>query len=299
MANEAATTYPVRLWRKMPLAIRAIASGLTVLLVGIFPWSAFVALNLAYGSNVPWAVPVMAAYLVVLFLYLNGWGWPSSTSEARRCNLRARGLSGRVWFWSIVAGGCAATGLLTLFLMSVRLGLVPPAEFDEYARLDRYPAWTVVPCLVMAAIVAGAVEEACFRGYMQAPLERRYGPVGAILIVAVVYYLSHLAPVAALPGFALGAAAWGLLAYLSGSIWPGVILHSLVDTTSFLWAWAYADEAKALAEAPVAKCGFDTSFYLLACGALLLGIFAVGGYVRLAQVALSEVDERSATRNPL
>jgi membrane protease YdiL (CAAX protease family) len=224
---------------------------------------------------------------VGFFLYLNGWGWPSSTSEARRGNLRARSLSRRVWFWSIVAGGCAAAGLLALFFVGLRLGQFPPAEFDEYARLDRYPTWTVIAWLLMSAIVAGAVEEAAFRGYMQAPIERRYGPGIAIAIVAAVYFLAHLAPLATLPGFVLGAAAWGLLAYLSGSIWPGVILHSLIDTVSFLWAWIYADEAKALAETALRQSRFDSSFYLLASAALVLGILAVAAYFRLAHVTTS------------
>jgi membrane protease YdiL (CAAX protease family) len=193
-------------------------------------------------------------------------------------------LSGRVWLWSLAAGGCAATGLLALFFVSLRLGQVPAAAFDDYARLARYPAWTVVPCLVMAAIVAGAVEEAGFRGYMQAPLERRYGPAMAIAIVAVVYFLAHFAPVSALAGFVLGAAAWGLLAYLSGSIWPGVILHSLVDTASFLWAWTYADEAKTLAESAARQSRLDATFYLLAGGALLFGALAAGAYFKLARV---------------
>jgi membrane protease YdiL (CAAX protease family) len=292
MAAEVAMSHPMRLCTKTPLAIRAIILGLAVLFAGVFPWSALAALNLTYGSSVPWAVPVMGAYLVGLFLYLHGWGWPRSTSQSRRSNLRARGLPARVWFWSLVAGGCAAIGLLALFSVSLRLGQVPAAAFDGYARLARYPPWTVVPCLVMAAIVAGAVEEAGFRGYMQAPLERRYGPAMAIAIVAVVYFLAHFAPVSALPGFVLGAAAWGLLAYLSGSIWPGVILHSLVDTASFLWAWTYADEAKALAESAARKIPLDATFYLLAGGALLFGTLAAGAYFKLARVTATESDGR-------
>jgi membrane protease YdiL (CAAX protease family) len=149
----------------------------------------------------------------------------------------------------------------------------------------------------MAAIVAGAVEEAGFRGYMQAPLERQYGPAVAIAIVAVVYFLAHFAPVSALPGFVLGAAAWGLLAYLSGSIWPGVILHSLVDTASFLWAWTYAVEAKTLAESAARQSRLDSSFYLLAACALLLGTLAAGAYFKLARVTATERNA-SATERP-
>ena len=173
MATKSSASFAARWWSQTPLVIRAIAVGLAVLFGGIYPWSALASLNLKFGSVVPWAVPAMAVYLAGLFTYLNGWGWPKDTSDARRTNLRAYGLSARVWFWSLAAGGVAAAGLLALFMVSLRLGQVPPAEFDEYRQLARYPAWSVLAWLAMAAVVAGAVEEAAFRGYMQAPLERR------------------------------------------------------------------------------------------------------------------------------
>lgn len=44
----------------------------------------------------------------------------------------------------------------------------------------------------MGAPVAGIVEEAAFRGYMQAPIERRDGLVVAILITGSMFALAHL-----------------------------------------------------------------------------------------------------------
>jgi hypothetical protein len=66
----ALTSFPVRQWARIPLIIRAIVSGLAVLFVGVLPWPALVAANLRFGSSIPWAVPVMAIYLVCLYLYL-------------------------------------------------------------------------------------------------------------------------------------------------------------------------------------------------------------------------------------
>ena len=43
----------------------------------------------------------------------------------------------------------------------------------------------------MASIVAGVVEEASFRGYMQGPIERRHGPVVAILVTGSVFGFAH------------------------------------------------------------------------------------------------------------
>jgi membrane protease YdiL (CAAX protease family) len=280
----ATTSFLVRLWRATPLVVRAIASGLVVLAIGILPWPVLVTTNLRFGTSVPWSVPVMTAYLLAFYLYLSGRGWPKSTSASRRCALRACHVSPRVWFWSLIAGGCAAAGLLGLFFVSLRLGQVPPAAFEKYLEMRRYPAWTVIPCLVMSAVVAGATEEAGFRGYMQSPLERRYGPAVAIAIVSVVFFWAHFAPLAALPGFVLGAITWGLLAYLSGSIWPGVVLHSLVDTTSFLWAWFNPEQGKRLAMSHVWENGVDTSFCVSAGGALVMATLSVPAFWMLARV---------------
>jgi membrane protease YdiL (CAAX protease family) len=44
----------------------------------------------------------------------------------------------------------------------------------------------------MSALVAGFCEEAAFRGYMQGPIERRYGPVVAILATGIAFGFAHL-----------------------------------------------------------------------------------------------------------
>jgi membrane protease YdiL (CAAX protease family) len=43
----------------------------------------------------------------------------------------------------------------------------------------------------MAAVIAGVVEEAAFRGHMQVPLEIRYGLWGTI-VIAIMFALAHL-----------------------------------------------------------------------------------------------------------
>ena len=58
--------------------------------------------------------------------------------------------------------------------------------------LSRYSFLTVLCILLAAAVEAGVVEEAAFRGYMQAPIERRYGPRVAIVIVSVAVSYTHL-----------------------------------------------------------------------------------------------------------
>ena len=49
------------------------------------------------------------------------------------------------------------------------------------------PRATVLALLLMAAPVAGVVEEAAFRGYMQGPIERQYGLIVAILVTGTMF----------------------------------------------------------------------------------------------------------------
>jgi len=45
--------------------------------------------------------------------------------------------------------------------------------------------------LVMGSVVAGVTEEVAFRGYMQTPLERRFGLTAAIFIPGIAFGILH------------------------------------------------------------------------------------------------------------
>jgi len=190
-------------WMKLPLAVRAIIAGFAVLLAGIVPWSALASANLQLGSTLPWAVFVELAYLAGLWWFLSGKGWPKSTSSVRRQSLRANAVGPRLLGWSIVAGSLFVSTLIALRVVGWLLVSVPPTTLEEFALLEGHPAWTVVPLLLMGAVVTGLMEEAAFRGYMQVPLEQRYGPEIAIGVVAVIFALAHFPSPLALPGFIL------------------------------------------------------------------------------------------------
>jgi hypothetical protein len=72
-----------------------------VMWAGQFPWPVPIAANLQSPQSPPWAVPVMALYLILYWRCLNGWGWPPANSQTRRDSFRARGLPGNVWLWAM------------------------------------------------------------------------------------------------------------------------------------------------------------------------------------------------------
>ncbi len=271
------------IWERLPTVARAILSGLLVLAIGQLPWLTLLLTNLQVSPGVPWAAPAMAAYLWLFWQYLKGRGWPQSTSQARRESLRAAPLSPKVWRRALLAGGAAAVSLRALHDMCRRLSTRPEADLISPDKLNVYPPWTVLCLLLMMAAVAGIVEEAAFRGYMQAPLERKYGWRPAIVTVAAVFAVAHFRfgapdPIAwliFLPVYLGSAVAFGALASFTGSIVPGIVLHTLLDAVGLLQYWLLGIPRS------VWEVGTDRGFWIRLVIALAAGAVAIPAYRRL------------------
>ena len=69
-------------------------------------------------------------------------------------------------------------------------GLVSIDRLAEDKSFDVQPAADVLGHSPRS-FADGVSEEAGFRGYMQGPLMRRYGPVVAVLVVSVVFWVAH------------------------------------------------------------------------------------------------------------
>jgi len=217
--------------------LQAVVIGVAIVLAGTIPRNIVFAANLRYFTGFPWAVPVMAAYLVVFWRYLNGWGPPESTASERRSSLRATPLSGRVWTASLVAGGLGIVALVLGLRLANRLVDLPAQELPDMGSVPRS---TVLALLLMGAPIAGIVEEAAFRGYMQRPIERTHGIWPAIVITGTMFALVHLDFTPILwPYYVAVAAIYGTVTYLTGSILPAVVLHTGGNVYSNLDLWLH------------------------------------------------------------
>ena len=224
-------------WSRLPLPLRAILIGLLVTGVPTLLWGILLQINLKLSAQIPWAAILMAAFLVLYWKYLQGWGWPHSLATQRRIGLRAPALAPAVWAWSLMAGLLGLAASIGLYIVAHRLIRWPAAAAPDFSK---FPAITIFATLLMSAVVAGFGEEAGFRGYMQGPLEHRYGPTSAILITSVIFGLVHLSHGAFVPAilFDMGwGAFYGLLAWRSGSIVPAFVLHSAADFLEFVLVW--------------------------------------------------------------
>ena len=106
------------------------------------------------------------------------------------------------------------------------------AIFQLFGRLEN-PLIFVFVGIILAPIV----EETFFRGFLFNGLRQRFGWNKAALLSSLFFSLAHLEPVALIPTFILGY----LLAYLfhrSNSLWPGVILHFLMNSVGFCMIYA-------------------------------------------------------------
>ena len=268
------------MWNRVPLLLRALLAAVAVTGTATVVWGILIQLNLKLLPQLPWAAVCMMVFLAFYWRFLEGWGWPQSTAAARRASLRAEPLSAPVFLLSLLAGGLGLAASIVLFILSHRLILWPQAPHSD---LTHIPVTSLLPSLLMSAMVAGISEEAGFRGYMQGPLERRYGPAIGLAVTSIAFGLAHLNHRTFLPAilFDIGwGALYGLLTYQSGSIVPAIVLHSSADAIEFVAAWKFRPTATA---APAAVSGPDTWLWVNCVLVVLLGSASVWAFRRLAK----------------
>jgi len=277
------------LWQGLPVMVRAILSGMLVAAAGTIPWALLVGGNLKFLPSVPWAVPPTILFLWLFWRYLQGEGWPRSTAAARRTSLRANGLSPEVWGASLLAG---TLGLITVVLLSGVLNRLARLPQQQIPDLSQIPTLTVAAFLLTSAAVAGIVEEAAYRGYMQGPIERRHGPLAAILTTGTLFGFMHFThpevTLILMPYYLAVAAVYGALAWLTNSIWPSMVLHAFGNVFSSIGLLAGGNSEWQASSKPaplIWETGTDASFWTACAAVVIVGAATAAAYAALAGVA--------------
>jgi membrane protease YdiL (CAAX protease family) len=158
--------------------------------------------------------------------------------------------------------------------------------------VSQYPFVTVLLWVLMGSLVAGVVEEASFRGYMQGPIERRHGPVVAILVTGSLFGLAHFThaevTLILLPYYLAVAAVYGALAYLTNSILPSLVLHgggNVLGALNLFVRGRSEWQASSTPKPLIWESGADASFWLSCLAFLTVGVATVWAYAALARVA--------------
>ena len=76
LLDESDTMTIERIWLGMPIALRAVLTGVTVAAAGTVPWAWLVSANITHESALPWSVPIMAIYLWLYWLFVRGGDGP-------------------------------------------------------------------------------------------------------------------------------------------------------------------------------------------------------------------------------
>lgn len=188
-----------------------IARHSPMLLILLRPYS------LALEASAPTAVELVYVLPVIVILAWRRADWSS---------LGFRDFQGRT-----LAMGCAMTAVTYMAMLVYGIILVAlkvKTQGDlmmQVMRATRAPAGY----FIAAVIAAPFAEEVFFRGFFFQGLRQRFGWVTAMLLSSAVFASAHLMLVALLPTFLLGC----VLAYVyhrSNSIWPGMIIHCLVNS---------------------------------------------------------------------
>ena len=268
-----------RLMRIWHVAWRgALAVFLTLCAGGI--WAALLVANLTTTPAIPWAVPAMALLLWLAWQYVGGRWWPGRTSDSRRRFLRANPVSGQTFAWAIVAGLLATVALTGLWIVLIQIARSPGNPVPDWSA---YPVVTSVLVVAMASLVSSIAEEAGLRGYFQVSLERELPAPVAIVIVCLVISPGH----GLTQGFVwttilfyfFADLTYGVMAYLTDSILPGIVVHSLGLLTFFTLVWPN-DAGRRL----VWDGGTDVWFWIHGGQAIIAGALAIVAFTRLARV---------------
>jgi len=244
-------------WNKIPVLIRAILLGFTISTIGVITW-------IVFGTIIPmpWSVIIMIGFLILYWRYFSGKGWPDTTKEFRKLNFRLTRLPKTVWILGLFAGLLIVIIEQSGLVFTFRLMEFPAEKFSsEYSFLANIPIWAAWLAIIMISLVAGICEEIGFRGYMQVPLEKKYGPIWAIVIVSIVFVLVHLHQAWSGPIIVhifLISALFGMLAYYSGSLIPGIVAHFTMDIFNFSFWWS--DLGQQFNQKTVYETGIDAHF---------------------------------------
>jgi len=260
------------IWSRLPIALRAIISGLLIFLVpaNVWPW-------LLLKLGVPVAVIGEAIFLTLYVWWASGGGPPRSTQSARATAFRLRTLSPRQWTWGLVAAIFFALTIHASLVLLFRIVPFPVSAFRQGYDFSFIPSlplrWVAV---VVSAASAGICEETGFRGYMQRPIELRHGAPIAILISSLFFTALHLAKGWAVSGMVpivFGAGVLlGLLAWSSGTLILGMIGHVVMDIGLFAYWWTGI--AGTFTARPITETGVDQPS-LIACAVFATSLFIV------------------------
>lgn len=206
--------------RRSTLSYR-IGTSLAAVSAGLLTWLVwYIPLALLFQFSPAIAIAGMVALSA---LFLRVYALPGRWSARARARSRVRRI-GRAWPWVALTAPAMVGLSLGLWTVLLALGMATEVEFGEELTKFLAKPRGEVAFYLLAVAVAPLMEEFGFRGWVQRPLERRWGAQAAIAVTAVLFALAHFEPQAVPVRLASGLVL-GHAVYATRSIWAGVALH--------------------------------------------------------------------------
>ena len=237
---EAEPVRPLRVWTVFGVFLATVVAAMVAQIPVVV---ALVAIKVAGGDKPEEAIKVMgtpwgfvAVALPAQFAILAMWWLASSFSDPRARAFHAIGKVSLRWpVYLCFAWASLGVLWLGLLLGQAAVSLFGDWESGMFAGLYESMTWPAgIVFVLFIALVPALVEELFFRGYMQRRLLARWSPKVAIPLVALVFAAFHGTPVWAISVLPLGI--WlGILAWRTGSLWPGIVCHAFVNGSVNFW----------------------------------------------------------------
>ncbi|MBK7860194.1 MAG: CPBP family intramembrane metalloprotease [Archangiaceae bacterium] len=182
----------------------------------------------------------------------------------------------RPWLSGCVFG--FALGLTNFFAVVAPIQFIaqkvaPKSWLDLYDAAKVFQDKGPLELLVIAlgvCVAAPLGEEFFFRGALQRGWASRMGPLTAIFFTGAVFSAFHLDPIGFPARWELGVL-FGLLAWRTGSLWPGIFAHLANNLTSTLLYFAFKDQKQDPTDDVTAILTITGLGGLALLGVLLLG----------------------------
>jgi sodium transport system permease protein len=176
----------------------------------------------------------------------------------------------------VLIGAPAATLIAALVGIAQGWFMQVPDSYRELMEriFQAQGSANIITAVVVFAIVPGICEELLFRGFVLRGLASRLNPLMAIVWTAVLFGAFHFDMYRFLPTTVLGLLLGGLV-WLTGSLWPAMLLHAANNTIAVL-----ANNLPALRKIPWLQEGTAIPTpVLLVVG--VVGLLATWGLLRL------------------
>lgn len=267
-------------WMKIPLVVRSIFIGFGISSLGVGIWT-IVAMTLPG----PWSLFVMGAILILYWMYFRGKWKPTNTQAFRRFCTRQVKLKRSTWMLGMAAAFFIVLFLQSSFMLTFRIIEFQPEIFKTLTFINDQPALQSWSLIIGISMVAGICEEIGYRGYLQKPLEQKYGPVLAIAVASLVFVVIHLHQAwlgnILVPAFIVSFMI-GYLAYATNSLIPGIIGHITFDIINVSYWWS--DVMGTFKHKPIGMTGVDNHFVLT----LILVLFSALLFVLVIRKLLNQ-----------